>query len=242
MNDTAHGGHFSDTRWTRVLAAADKENPGAEEALAALCQTYWPPLYSYARRKGHSPADAEDLTQGFFAQLLRLDSLARVRRERGRFRTFLLAAMGNYLADDHGRQNAAKRGAGKVVSIDAREAERGFLREPVAADLAPDEAFDKAWALALLQTVAGKLEQDYEAAGQGDLFRKLSFSLAGGRSEVPYSSLAAELEMNEPAVRVAVHRLRSRYRALLRMEIAETVAEAGEVDEELRELRIALSK
>ncbi len=238
----AAAGEFAQTRWTHVLAAANPEHPEAAEALAALCRTYWPALYWYVRRRGHSPADAEDLTQGFFARLLRLESLAEVRRERGRFRAFLLASLRHYLADENDRERAAKRGAGLVVSINADEAESGYQREPVDAAATPDAAFDRAWALTLLQTVTAQLEQDYASAGQTELFLALGFSLTGNRSAVPYAELAARLSMSEPAVRVAVHRLRARYRQLLRDEIAQTVTEPEDVDDELRQLRLALSR
>ena len=241
MMTPSDGGQFASTRWTYVLAAADPEHPGAQEALATLCRTYWPPLYSYVRRRGHSPADAEDLTQGFFARLLRLDSLAQVRRERGRFRAFLLAALKNHLADERDRERAAKRGAGLVVPIDAGEAETRYQREPSDPAATPDQAFDRAWALALLDRVTARLQQDYAEAGQGELFKALGFSLTGSRSEVPYAELAARLGMNEPAVRVAVHRLRARYRQLLRDEIARTVPAPEDIDDELRHLRRALA-
>ena len=238
---TPSGGRFASTRWTQILAAADPAHPETREALAALCRTYWPPLYAFARRRGHSPADAEDLTQGFFARLLRLDSLAQVRRERGRFRSFLLAGLQNYLADERDRAQAAKRGAGLVVSINAAEAESGYQRELADGAASPDAAFDRAWALTLLQTVATRLREDYAAAGQGELFGALSFCLTGGRSDLPYAELAARLGQTEPAVRVAVHRLRKRYRQFLREEIAQTVARPEDVDDELRQLRQALA-
>lgn len=241
MTTPSGGGQFTQTRWTQILAAADPAHPETQEALGALCRTYWPPLYSFVRRRGHSPADAEDLTQGFFARLLRLDSLAQVRRERGRFRAFLLAALRHYLADEIDRQRATKRGSGLVVSINAEDAESGYQREPVDPAATPDAAFDRAWALTLLQTVATRLEQDYADAGQTVLFQALGFSLTGNRSEIPYAELAARLTMSEPAVRVAVHRLRARYRQLLRAEIAHTVAAPEDIDDELRQLRRALS-
>lgn len=241
MMTPSGGGQFASTRWTHVLAAADPEHPEAQEALAALCRTYWPPLYSYVRRRGHSPADAEDLTQGFFARLLRLDSLAQVRRERGRFRAFLLVALQNYLADARERERAAKRGAGLTVSIDADEAETRYRREPTDPAATPDQAFDRAWAFALLERVTARLQQDYVDLGQGELFKALSFSLTGSRSDVPYAELAARLDMSEAAVRVAVHRLRTRYRQLLREEVAQTVPAPEEIDDELRHLRRALA-
>jgi RNA polymerase sigma-70 factor (ECF subfamily) len=241
MTTPTDGGQFASTRWTQILAAAAPAHPDAREALASLCRTYWPPLYAFVRRRGFGPADAEDLTQGFFARLLRLDSLAGVRRERGRFRSFLLAALRNYLADERDRAHAAKRGAGLVVPIDAAEAESGYQREPADAAATPDAAFDRAWALTLLQTVTTRLQQDHVAAGQGELFAALSFCLTGSRGGPPYAELAAKLGLSEPAVRVAVHRLRKRYRQLLREEIAQTVARPEDVDNELRELRQALT-
>ncbi len=242
MTTPAGGGQFASTHWTQVLAAADPAHPDAREALATLCRTYWPPLYAFARRRGYSPADAEDLTQGFFARLLRLDSLAQVRRERGRFRSFLLAALQHHLSDERDRARAAKRGAGKVVSFDAEVAESGYQREFADAGVTPDAAFDRAWALTLLQTVAVRLQQDYEAGGQGGLFASLRFCLTGSRSDLPYAELAGRLGLSEPAVRVAVHRLRKRYRQFLRDEIAQTVARPEDVEDELRELRLALTR
>jgi RNA polymerase sigma-70 factor (ECF subfamily) len=241
MTTPSGGGQFASTRWTQILAAADPAHPDTREALAALCRIYWPPLYAFVRRRGFGPADAEDLTQGFFARLLRLDSLADVRRERGRFRAFLLASLKNYLADERDRARAEKRGAGLVASIEATAAEAGFQREPADAAATPDAAFDRAWALTLLDTVATRLRTDYAAAGQENVFSTLSFSLTGDRSALPYAELAAQLGLTEPAVRVAVHRLRKRYRQLLREEIAQTVARPEDVDDELRELRRALA-
>jgi RNA polymerase sigma factor (sigma-70 family) len=241
MTTPNKGCHFSHTRWTQVLAAANPEHPDVQEALAALCGSYWRPLYSYVRRQGHSPEDAEDLTQGFFARLLRLDSLANVRRERGRFRSFLLGSMRNYLSDARDHERAAKRGKNLVVSIETDQAESGDQREPSDPAATPDQAFDRAWALALLDRVTACLQQDYADAGQDELFKALGFSLTGSRSAVPYAELAARLGMNEPAVRVAVHRLRTRYRQLLRDEIARTVPEPEDIDDELRHLRRALA-
>jgi len=241
MTTPSGGGQFASTRWTQILAAADPAHPDAREALAALCRTYWPPLYAFVRRRGHSPADAEDLTQGFFSRLLRLDSLASVQRERGRFRSFLLASLQHYLADEHDRTGAAKRGAGLVIPLTADEAESGYQREAADPAATPDAAFDRAWALALLDTVAVRLRDDYAAAGQGGLFEALSFCLTGSRSDLPYAELAVKLGLTEPAVRVAVHRLRKRYRQFLREEIAQTVARPEDVDDELRSLRRALT-
>jgi RNA polymerase sigma-70 factor (ECF subfamily) len=241
MTSSSVGDQFASTRWTQVLAAANPEHPQTQEALATLCRTYWPPLYSYVRRRGHSPADSEDLTQGFFARLLRLDSLAHVRKERGRFRAFLLASLKHYLSDERDRERAEKRGAGLVTPLDAGEAENRFLREPVDPSMTPDQAFDRAWAIALLDRVTTQLQKDYTDAGQSNFFEALNFCLTGSRSEIPYVELASRLGMNEPAVRVAVHRMRKRYREILRLEILSTVNEPEEVDDELRHLRRAIA-
>lgn len=241
MRTSPPGGQFASTRWTHVLAAANPEHPETQEALSTLCRTYWSPLYSYVRRHGHDPADAEDLTQGFFARLLRLESLAQVNRERGRFRAFLLASLKHYLADERDRERAAKRGAGLIESLNADDAETRYQREPVDTAMTPDQAFDRAWALALLDRVTATLQQDYVNMGQRELFEALSFCLTGSRSDAPYAELSARLGMNEPAIRVAVHRMRKRYREILREEIARTVETEDEVEEELRYLRQAIA-
>lgn len=237
----ASADQFASTRWTQVFAAASPEHPESQSALTELCRTYWPPLYAYVRRRGHSPADAEDLTQGFFARLLRLESLASVQKERGRFRAFLLASMQHYLADVSDHERAAKRGRDAVIPMDAVLVESRYRIEPAEPSATPDQAFDRAWALALLERVAGQLQSEYAAAGQGELFAALSFSIGGRGHDVAYAELAARLHLNEPAVRVAVHRLRSRYRQQLRAEIARTVASPEEIDQELRYLRQALA-
>jgi hypothetical protein len=164
-----------------------------------------------------------------------------VRRERGRFRAFLLAALKHYLSDERDRERAEKRGAGLLRPLDAAEAETRFQREPVDPAVTPDQAFDRAWAIALLDRVTAQLQKDYMDAGQSELFEALNFCLTGSRSEIPYVELASRLGMNEPAVRVAVHRMRKRYREILRDEILSTVNEPEEVDDELRHLRRALA-
>lgn len=241
MRSSAAGEQFVSTRWTHVLAAANPEHPETREALSALCRSYWPPLYSFVRRHGYAPADAEDLTQGFFARLLRLESLAQVRRERGRFRAFLLAGLKHYLADERDHERAAKRGAALTEPLDAGEAETRYQREPVDPAITPDQAFDRAWAIALLDRITANLQQDYVDAGQRELFEALKFCLTGSRSEVPYAELSSRLGMNEPALRVAVHRLRKKYREILRDEIMRTVDNPDEVEDELRYLRRAIA-
>jgi RNA polymerase sigma-70 factor (ECF subfamily) len=220
------------------MHAGRSDSTAARTALAQLCQTYWYPLYAYARRRGKSPEDAEDLTQGFFARLLELDSLADVRREKGKFRSFLLASLNHFISDEWDRARAQKRGQGRVISLDASLAEDRFSREP-ATTLTPEKLFERKWAMTLLDSVVQRLQREYDSAGKGALFLKLRFSIAG-EAEEPYAKNAADLGMSEPALRVAVHRLRQRYRQLLRDEIARTVAMEAEVDGEIQHLFQAL--
>lgn len=241
MADRTSKGVFPPTCWTRVLAAARADTPRAQAALAELCQSYWYPLYAYARRRGHAPEDAEDFTQAFFAHFLGKDRLAAADRTRGRFRSFLLAAMKHFLADEWDKSLALKRGARRVVSLDAELAESRFSAEPHDDD-SPDRMFDRQWALLVLETVMRKLHEDYVARGQGALFDELRFCLTGDRSALPYSDIAVRLGVTEGAVKVAVHRVRQRYRAKLREEIAQTVDSENDVEEELRFLFRALSR
>jgi RNA polymerase sigma-70 factor (ECF subfamily) len=242
---------FATTRWTLVFAAAKprtgvnggdarvSEPTASHKALAELCRTYWPPLYAHARRHPLSPADAEDAVQGFFARLLRLDSLGTVDRSRGRFRAFLLGSFNHHLADLRDHARAEKRGAHLLAPLDTQAAETAFAQTP-AADLPPDRAFDRAWALALLATVTSRLRDEYTATHRAALFDALSPSLAGRRADIAHAEIAAKLNLSEPAVRVALHRLRQRYRQLLREEIAPTVARDDDIEDELQLLLSAL--
>lgn len=231
---------FATTHWTMVIEAAQSETVQAQTALAKLCQTYWFPLYAYARRRGHSQHDAEDLTQGFFARFLKLKSLATVRRENGKFRAFLLASMKHYLADEWDRASAQRRAIKQTVSLDTEIAERRYHAE-AAAHLSPEHLFEREWALTLLENVVQRLCREYEASGRGALFSELRFAITGDKNAVPYTTLAARLGITGEAVRVAVHRLRQRYRQVLREEIAQTVEDASEVAVELESLRRILS-
>ena len=230
---------FAATRWTLVLTAARGSSSSvAADALAELCRVYWYPLYAFLRRRGHDPHDAEDLTQSFFAHLLAQQFLAKVDREKGKFRSFLLASLNHYISDEWDRARAKKRSQGRVVSLDASLAEDRFSREP-ADTLTLEKLFERKWAMTLLDSVVQRLQREYESAGKGALFLALRFSIAG-EAEEPYAKLAAELGMSEPALRVAVHRLRQRYRQLLRDEIARTVSTEAEVDGEIQHLFQAL--
>jgi len=231
---------FATTRWTMVLKAARSDTTRARVALADLCQTYWFPLYAYVRRRGYGPHDAEDLTQGFFARLLRLNSLSAVRREDGKFRAFLLASMKHYLADEWDRASAQKRAVERSVSLDAEIAEHRYQAE-AAEQLNPERLFERQWALTLLDTVLQRLCHEYEAAGRGEVFSELRFAITGDKNAVPYATFATRLGSTEENVRVSVHRLRQRYRQLLRDEVAHTVEDPLEVADELAALRRVLS-
>ena len=232
--------YFATTHWSLVLHAGRSDSTSARQALEQLCQCYWYPLYAYVRRRGNSPADAEDLTQGFFARLLELDSLADVRREKGKFRSFLLASLNHYLSDEWDRARAQKRGSGRVVSLDAGQAEERFCREPADA-ASPEKLFERQWATLLLESVVQQLQGEYESARKGALFTALKFGIAGEPGDGSYAELSSQLALSEPTLRVAMHRLRQRYRLLLRAEIAKTVAGEAEVDDEIRHLFAALA-
>jgi RNA polymerase sigma-70 factor (ECF subfamily) len=231
---------FETTRWTLILAARDCDEPRAHEALAALCQSYWQPIYAYIRRYGHDPHSAEDLTQAFFAALLEPGALAGVDRGKGKFRAFLLASCRHFLGHQREHDRALKRGGGHhLLSIDARDAEGRYLREP-ADHLTPEDLFVRRWAISLLEAVFDDLRAEYHDSGKLELFDALKSTLTGDRRSAPYAEVAGRLGMTEAAVQVAAHRLRGRYRAALRARIAATVTDPGEIDEEIRDLFSAL--
>jgi RNA polymerase sigma-70 factor (ECF subfamily) len=230
------------THWSLVAAARDRDAPEAQEALAALCGSYWYPLYAFVRRQGFDAHQAQDLTQEFFARLLEKDFLQAVDPRKGKFRSFLLAACKHFLANERDRAAALKRGGGQsVVSLDFHTANDRFAQEP-ADPWTPERFFERQWALAVLDRVLARLRQEFDRAGKSDFFDRLKFALIGQRSQVPYSELARQLDMTEGAVKVAVHRLRQRYRELLREEVGQTVEEPGRIDEEIRELFAALGR
>jgi len=232
---------FVTTRWSVVLSAGGEESPEAARALEHLCRAYWFPLYAHVRRLGNQPADAEDLTQAFFAKLLEKDWLASANRERGRFRTFLLGAFKHFLANEWDKARAQKRGGRvQIIPLDAPAGETRLRHEP-ATSTTPDREFDRRWALAVLETVLSRLENEYRESGKSKLFDQLKVTIGGDRSEIHYAELGRLLSMSEGSVRVAAHRLRQRYRELLRAEIAQTVATEQEVEDELRYLFAALS-
>ncbi len=224
-----------------VLTAGRNDTARAHEALARLCQTYWYPLYAYVRRCGHSPEDAQDLTQDFFAQLLAHHWVARADRQKGRFRSFLLIALKRFLANAWDKARARKRGGGvPPISLDALTPEQRYALEPTDR-LSADRLFERRWALTLLDAVLTRLREEQAAGGRVEAFDLLKDSLTAGARATPYAELAARLHTSEGAVKVAVHRLRRRYRELLETEIAHTVSSADEVTEERRYLFSVLS-
>jgi len=232
---------FVTTHWSVVLAARRADTTRARDALARLCQTYWHPLHAYVRRLGHSPHDAQDLTQEFFARLLAKNYLADADAARGRFRSFLLAALKHFLANEWEKARAQKRGGGQIpISIDPVAAETGCHFEP-ADPATAEKLFERRWALTLLDQVLRRLRQEYATTGRETLFEQLKPTLTEASRSVRYAEMATRLGTTEGAVKVAVHRLRQQYRELLRAEIAETVASPGEVEDELRNLFAALA-
>ena len=238
---------FLTTRWTVVLQAAswDATAPGASpaaQAMTLLCQAYWYPLYAYTRRCGYAPADAEDLTQEFFATLLAKEALANVDRRKGRFRHFLLAAMKHFIANQRDRAHALKRGGGQpILSLDRDQAETRYAREP-SHSATPEKSFERQWALAVLQRVLDRLKAEFVAAGKERLFEGLKCTLAGSDPPRSYHAIAFDLGTTEGTVKVMAYRLRRRYRQLLCEEIAQTVASPQDVDEEIRNLIAAVSQ
>lgn len=232
---------FVTTHWSTVLRAGQGDTAPAREALEKLCRTYWYPIYACVRRRGHSPEDAQDLTQSFFLRLLEQQSLANADPGLGRFRSFLLGALNHFLIDEWKKARTQRRGSGKqILSLDWAAAERRFDMEPVY-DAAPDKVFDRNWATALLEEVLNQLEEEYQRDGKLEMFRALKQTLTGARDSQPYSSLAERLGMAEGALRVAVHRLRKRYRALLEAEIANTVSSPDEIKLEMAYLLKTIS-
>lgn len=224
---------FTTTHWSVVLSARERTGPESAAALETLCRAYWQPLYAFARRSGHSPADAEDLTQGFFARLLEKDFLLAAVREKGKFRSFLLTALKRFMANEWDRQHAQKRGGfTRFLEIDPELAESRVMADPQG--LQPDQVFDRQWALTLLQRIIGILREEYVASGRAELFTQLRGCLIPDDGTLPYSDIAARLHLSEAAVKMAVHRLRGRYREILQEEIAQTVSSAEEVEEEIR--------
>jgi RNA polymerase sigma-70 factor (ECF subfamily) len=219
-----------------VVRAGDPSTRAAREALAELCASYWYPVYAFIRRQGHEPDEAQDLTQAFFVHVLERGTIAAADPSRGKFRSFVRTACAHFLADERDRARARKRGGDQIVlSIDARDAEGRYLREP-AHNLTPERLFERTWVLTVLEHVFERLGQEYEQAGQGALFEQLKSVLRVGPHSVTYATFAARLGMTQGAVQVAVHRLRRRYRTILLDQIAATLDDPAAVEDEVQEL------
>jgi RNA polymerase sigma-70 factor (ECF subfamily) len=237
----AEGTWFKNTHWSVVLAADGSDTAEASDALEKLCQTYWQPLYAYLRRRGCDPHNAEDLTQGFFAHLLERRSLRRVDRSQGRFRSFLLASLNYFLADEQARARALKRGGGReVLSLDADQAEDRYRLEPKD-ERSPEKIFEHRWAMTLLDQVLARLAREFADAGKAGLFEQLQPFLVSGGGARTYAEIAGELGSSEEAFKKAVQRMRHRYHQLFREEIAQTVSSPAEVEEELRHLCVVMA-
>jgi RNA polymerase sigma-70 factor (ECF subfamily) len=232
---------FGSTRWSVVVAAGATPSPDANRALAMLCEQYWYPLYAFVRRRGYDPDTAQDLTQGFFARLLEKRDIGGARPEKGRFRSFLLGGFVHYLSNERDRALAKKRGGGTtMLSIDFPVAEDRYCHQPVD-NRTPEKLYERRWALTLLESVLQQLKEEHGKIGKGRVFEALAPTLTAERGALPYRTLADRLDMSEMAVKVAVHRLRHRYRRLICETVAQTVCDPAEVEEEIRFLFSALS-
>jgi RNA polymerase sigma-70 factor (ECF subfamily) len=233
---------FATTHWSVVLAAGRSSSPAAQEALESICRTYWPPLYAYVRRQGHDVEESKDLTQAFFARFIDRHYFGHASPQEGRFRTFLLTSLKHFLVNDWERARAQRRGGGQVpISLDAVMEYEGAWAGPVD-QVTPETAYERQWASTLLQSVLSRLEQEQASAGSSELFEALESRLWGAEEAESYEQLAQRLGQKEGALRTAAHRLRHRYGDLLREEIAHTVADANEIDDELRHLITVLGR
>jgi RNA polymerase sigma factor (sigma-70 family) len=233
---------FLTTHWSVVLAARDENSAGASQALNELCRAYWPPLYSYIRRQGHNVAEAQDLTQEFFARLLERDYLGRLDQQRGKFRSFLLAFAKHFLSEQREKAGAQKRGGGQtLLSLDAGEGEEGYLSEPVD-QLTPDQIFERRWVQTLLQRALDRLAAEYVKVDKAALFEALKDFQPRQSGSLTYAQIGDDLGTTEAAVKSAMQRLRQRHREILREEIAQTVTSANEVEEEIRHMREVLNR
>jgi len=233
---------FATTRWTMVIAAGQEDSPGARQALEFLCQRYWSPLYFYLRRHGYDRSRAEDFVQGFFTHLLEKRGLQRVKPQKYKFRSFLLASLRNFVADEWRRAQTERRGGGKcTLSLEFEQAENSYSLEP-ADRLSADKLFDRSWAMTVIGRAMETLNREYAQAGKGELFEQLKGHITTEPEEGFYRQSADRLGMSEGAVRVAAHRLRLRLRGLIRGEIAETVTTAEQLEEEIRDLFAAFER
>lgn len=241
-SDADHGQRavFATTHWSVVIKAGEVPGDASSRALDALCRAYWYPLYAFIRRSGHSPHDAQDLTQSYFAYLLEKRLLSKADRETGRFRSFLLGSLKNFMANEWRKQNARKRDASQTISFDATDAEERYTIEPVD-ESNPQRTYEQAWAVAVLNQAMSLLELEYAESGRNNVFALLTPCLQGDRLDATYAELGSRLGMSEGAVKVAVHRLRQRYREILRACVANTVSNPLDVDGELQHLMSVLA-
>jgi RNA polymerase sigma factor (sigma-70 family) len=232
----ADTGVFATTHWSVVVAAGQSSAPTAQAALERLCRTYWFPLYAFARRQGNSPEDSQDLTQEFFARLLEKNYIAKADPDRGKFRTFLLRSLRNFLINEWKRVGRLKRGGGlEIVSIDTNAAEDRYAVD-ARDEFNPDAEYETRWAVTLIEQVLTTLRQEFNAADKGQLFEELKGFIWGDKSTASYAEIASQLNLSEGTVKVTVHRLRQRFRELLRAEVAHTVLRPEDIDSELRYL------
>jgi RNA polymerase sigma-70 factor (ECF subfamily) len=242
MHGMAGGGRFATTQWSLVLAAGLRGSAANDDALGRLCALYWYPVFAFVRSRGHGPEEAEDLTQGFFARLIEKGDLASADQSRGRFRSFLLSACQHFLANQNERRLARKRGGGRpALSIDVVDAEGRYVRS-LGHDETPEVLYERQWCLTLLAGVLEDLRDEYEATGRGRLFERLKPYLTADDDGVTYAEAARDLAMTEGAIKVAVHRLRNRYRQALRVTVAATVASTDDVADEIQHCLRALAR
>lgn len=231
---------FTTTQWSLVLHAGDSLDPESESESAQLCRNYWYPLYAYIRHRGYAVEDARDLTQTFFQRVLERKLLKRVKPDGRKFRSYLLTALKHFLSDEWDRARAQKRGGGQtLISLDYESAQERYAIEPRETQ-SPDQLYEKRWALTILEQVMARLRQDYQKTNKAALFEAIQEALPKGRS-TPYSEIAETLSMSESAVKVAVHRMRSRFRKRLREEVSQTLSEGADTEEEIQHLFAALA-
>jgi RNA polymerase sigma factor (sigma-70 family) len=231
---------FETTRWSLVIAAGGDDSSAARAALATLCESYWYPLYAYVRRRGATPDDARDLTQGFLTSLLERRDFANLRQEQGRFRAFLLASLQHFLANDAARRRTQKRGGGLILLPLALDDAEGRYRYEPAEPATPETLYERRWALTVIERVLAHLRQEWEATSRAAEFDELKACLLGQAPPGGYAAIAGRLGTTEGAVKVAIHRLRRKFQAQLRRDIAETVSDAADIDDEIRYLVRAL--
>jgi len=232
---------FPNTRWSVVLAATQRPSPESAAALESICRDYWYPLYAYVRRSGQSPHDAQDLTQEFFCRLLEKRWLDAANPDKGRLRTFLIVALKHFMSKEWRRASAQRRGGGQSqVPFDTKFAESRYAADTPS--LAADDTFDQQWALTLLDLTVNRLREEFVVAGKADDFEALKNCLMAERGAIDYAGMAARLGISEGAARVAVHRLRKRFREVYREEISQTLAEGTDLDGEMRHLAAALAR